>query len=155
VSTKKLGPRRLATALGSWLDAVLLQDPLYGIRSDGVPEVGESALDSVVPPTPIFPCCAHHELFNFPRYGWTPGVAPRIGPFASDELAVPAKNGVRSDDRRDPLEQLPAKHLPLGGKSTALVIAQAETPTQLLLQNPVLLLEVLKDLLLFSIEPAC
>jgi hypothetical protein len=35
-----------------------------------------------------------------------------------------------------------------------LLIAQAETSTQLLLQNPVLLLEVLEDLLLFSIEPA-
>ena len=62
---------------------------------------------------------------------------------------------IRSHDRCDPIERLPAKAFALRGESPPLLVGQAKPTTlHLLLQDPVLLDQVCDDFLLVAIHPA-
>ena len=71
VSQKKLRLRRLSSAKRCWLDAMILQDPLHGVRRDLVAEVGDSPLDSIISPMPIRFGHANDQFFDLGRDGRT------------------------------------------------------------------------------------
>ena len=58
---EKLRPRGGRLALGSWRDAMALQDIAHRLVTDGVPEVGEGPHDPIVAPRAIFLRQAHHQ----------------------------------------------------------------------------------------------
>ena len=152
--TQELAPRRFPPSHRRGLDAVVFQDALHRIRSDRVPEVGQSSLDSVVTPARICRRHANNQLFDFRRDRRTSRLTARVRPFPRDELPVPSKDRVRSDQSRHFLKQFPAKLLALRREPAALVIAEVEPRTELLFQNAVFLLEEFKDFLLLLVQPA-
>ena len=76
-------------------------------------------------------------------------------PLLSNELPVPAKDGVGSDERGNLGEGPSSNGLATDGKSAALIVSQPESPaTDLLLQDTILLAEVLDDRILLASDPA-
>ena len=118
-----------------------------------VAEVGQSSLDSVVAPRRVRLGHAKYQFLDRRLDGRTSRFVARIRPLPRDELTVPAKDGIRSDQSRHFVEQFPAKLLSLGRQAAALLVAQVERAAQLLAENAVLFLKVFKDLLLFPVEP--
>ena len=155
MSPKKLGPRRLSSAKRCRLDAMVFQNPLHRVRRDLVAEIGQSSLDSIVSPTRIRFRHANDQFFDLGRDGRTSRFTARVRPLPRDELTVPAKDCIRSDQSRHFLQQFPAELLSLGRKAAALLVVQVERASQLLAENAVLLLKVFKDLLLLPVEPTC
>ena len=69
---------------------------------------------------------------------------------------MPAHDRVRRNDRCYTVQGTTPDELALRRKTSALVVVQPQTPsTELLLQHPVFLDEVLDDLLLAAAHPAC
>ena len=78
-----------------------------------------------------------------------------VGPFAGDELPVPAEQRVRRDDRRDLAQRLTAQPVGSRGKFPPVVIGEPEAPpTQLPPQDPILLDQVRQHLALPPVQPA-
>ena len=75
---------------------------------------------------------------------------------AGDEMPMPREQGVGCHDRVE-LEEHTASHaLRLGGQPNALVVGESETTrTELLSKDAVLGLEILNDLALLLVDPAC
>ena len=77
-----------------------------------------------------------------------------MGPLLSNELPVPAKDGVGSDERSDLGEDLTADGLTPDRKPATLSICQAESPAaELLPENSVFLPEVFDDCILLATNP--
>ena len=75
--------------------------------------------------------------------------------FSGNELPVPTKDGVGSDERSDFGEGPSSNSLAPHGKSSALSVGQSEpSATELLLENSVLLLEIFDDRILLTGDPA-
>jgi hypothetical protein len=78
-----------------------------------------------------------------------------VGPLLSNELPVPAKDGVGSDERSDLGEDPSSNSLAPNGKSSALSIGQSKSSTtKLLLENSVFLSEVFDNRILLTSDPA-
>jgi hypothetical protein len=87
-----------------------------------------------------------------------PGPARRsafLGPLLRNELPMPPKDGVGSDDRCDFRQCPPADGSTPHGQSASLIVGQPESfATELLLQDTILFSEVLDDRVLLSGDPA-
>jgi len=66
---------------------------------------------------------------------------------------VPSEDGVGRHDRRDPLEQLPAKPLPLRREPAALIVVEAKPLAVQLVEDSVLFEEVVDRLRLLAVDP--
>jgi hypothetical protein len=78
-----------------------------------------------------------------------------VGPFLSDELPVPTKDGVGSDERSNFGEGPSSNGLAADGESASLRVGQSESSaTELLLENTILLSEILDDRILLAAHPA-
>ncbi len=78
-----------------------------------------------------------------------------MGPLLGNELPVPAKDGVGSDERSNFGEGLSADGLAADSKTATLIIGQPEWPaTELLPEDSVLLSEVFDDCVLMAADPA-
>ena len=106
MTPKKLHPRRLSPAKRCRLDTVILQNPLHRVRRALVAEVGQSSLDSIVAPRRVRLGHAKDQFLDLRRDGRTSCFAAKIRPLPRDELTVPAKDCIRSDQSRQFLELL-------------------------------------------------
>ncbi len=118
---------------------------------------GRSSLDPRVAPRRILPGRADDESRDVGPGSWATRLpAIRVVPLASGEPRIPGGNGDRSDDRGDPFEDLSAEGPALRSESATFVIGEAEPPaTQLPLEDTVSLDQVLDDVLLMALDPAC
>ncbi len=78
-----------------------------------------------------------------------------MGPLLGNELAVPTKDGVGSDERSKLGERVSSYGLPADGKTATLLIGQPESPaTELLPEDSVLLPQILDDSVLLTAHPS-
>ena len=78
-----------------------------------------------------------------------------VGPFLGDELSVPTKDGVGSDERSDFGKGAAADSFAAHGEPSALSVGQTESlATELLLEDSVLLSEIVDDRVLLAGDPA-
>ncbi len=78
-----------------------------------------------------------------------------MGPLLCNELPVPTKDGVRSDERGDFGKGAAADSLAADSKAATLTISQAEpSSTELLLEDSILLPEVVDDRVLLTRDPS-
>ena len=78
-----------------------------------------------------------------------------MGPFLGNELSMPTKDGVRSDERSNFGESPSSNSLAPHRKSSALSVGQSKSSaTELLLQDSVLLAEIIDDRILLTADPA-
>ncbi len=78
-----------------------------------------------------------------------------MGPLLGDELPVPAKDGVRCDERSNTCEGASPDGLAADSEPATLIIGQPESSApELLLQDAVLLSEVFNDCVLMAVDPA-
>jgi hypothetical protein len=124
---------------------------------DLVPEVGESALDSVVSPGRILPGYAQDEFDDLRPDPRTPNdLAPiTVVPLLRNQLPVPAADGVGREGGTDLAEDLPTEDLALDRQAATLVVDEPDPSLAVgLLQDLVLGAEVLDDLLLLPVDQA-
>ena len=119
-------------------------------------DVPESTLDSRVAPTRVLSGhsdCQFRDDLHDPR---SPGGSALVGPLLGDELPVPTKDGVGSDERSNVGEGASSDGLPSHGKPSALIVGQSKSlATELLLQDTVLFSEIVDDRVLLPANPAC
>ncbi len=77
-----------------------------------------------------------------------------MGPFLCNELPVPTKDGVGSNERSNFGEGASSNSLTPHGKSSSLIVGQAESPaTKLLFENAVLFAEIVDHRVLLATDP--
>jgi len=78
-----------------------------------------------------------------------------VGPLLSNQLAVPAEDCIRRNQRRDLGQGSPSDGLAPDGQSPALNIGQSKPPTtDLFLKDSILLPQILDDRTLLAADPA-
>lgn len=78
-----------------------------------------------------------------------------MGPLLGNELPVPTKDCVGSDERCDLRKRPPSDRLASHSQAASLVVGQAEpSATDLLLENSVLLAKIFDDRILLTADPA-
>jgi hypothetical protein len=112
-------------------------------------------LDACVAPGRILSRHPHDQAADLDLYAGPTRPAFRIRPFPGDELAMPAENCVRRDNRRH-LRQLPTTETHTeDSQAPPFVVGQPhELVAQLRLQDPVLFAQVLDSGVLLTLEPA-
>ncbi len=151
-------PGGLPLTLRGWLDAMLLQDVPHGRVGEAMAEVGERPLNAVVAPTGILGCQADDEVPELVGNGQSSGLlaTSAIVPFLGDEQAVPAQDGVRRYQRADLGKKLAAKDLGFDSQPSALVVVEEDAMVaELFAEDLVFSAQVVDDLLLLAIDPAC
>jgi hypothetical protein len=80
---------------------------------------------------------------------------PRAIVFSSDELVVPAEQGVGRDDGGEPGEHAATEQLSANGEPPALIIGEADaSAAELLAQDAILLAQVVDDEQVAALQPA-
>jgi hypothetical protein len=104
-----------------------------------VPEILERTLDPRVAPRRILFRHSTDQLADFGEDAATACSGLSVGPFARDELPVPAKQRVRRDDRRGVAHRLPPQPVRPRGESSPVIISKPQAPpAQLSPQHPIL-----------------
>jgi len=85
------------------------------------------ALDPCVAPAGVLFRHPDNQLTDLLDHAGTTYTLSRIGPFRSDEFAVPRQDRIGRYDGRDRPENLPAQRLPFGGQSATLVIGKMQS----------------------------
>jgi len=81
--------------------------------------------------------------------------SPLVSPLLGNELPVPTKDGVRRDERCDFCEGASPDGLAADRESATLIVGQPESSaSELLLEDPILLAEVIDDGVLLAADPA-
>jgi hypothetical protein len=118
-------------------------------------EVVECSLDACVAPARMLASHSDDQVSDDLHYSRPARGSRLVGPLLSNELPVPAKDGVWSDERSDLRKRAPSNGLATDGQSASLVVGQPEAPAaELLLENPVLFTEILDDCVLLAADPA-
>ena len=135
---------------------MVVQDPLHRGPSDLVAEVRERPADPCVPPLWILDRYPDHERGHVAsRHRPASTAAGAAAVCLGNQPPVPAENRVRRDDAGDLHQDSPAEFLASHRESTALGVGQTKRPrTQLLSQDPILLPEILDQILLVAVHPA-
>ncbi len=152
---EKLAPGRAFPSLGSRVDSIPLQDVGYRRSANSVADIQQSTLDSGVPPAWILASHADRQFRDDLHDPTSPGGPSLVGPFLSNQLPVPPKDGVRSNKRRN----LGKSTLPDGfaadREPATLIVGQSEaSAAELLLQDAVLLSKVFDYCVLMAVDPA-
>ncbi len=155
MSSKKVAPTSALAAFLSWNDPMILEDVSDGSPSDNVPDVLKRSHDSRVSPAGILVSEANDELTDlYHDSGTTAAPTSREIVLHRDQLAVPAENGIRKKQGRDPEQGLPANGLRFHGKTAPLVVVESRTLRAVQLEkDSVLFNQVVDDVGLVAIQP--
>ena len=127
-------PGRALAALRGRLQAMLNEDVLDGAAADGGSQVHQGALDATVAPTGVLP---RHLEYQVDYLLLGPGTARSAASGAvvlpGHQTAIPAQDGLGSDDASDLFKDLAAQDLPFDSEATTLIIAQVEASVAQLL----------------------
>ena len=107
---EELVPRRSLAPLGSGIDAVVFKDVADRGASNSMAHIPERSLDSRVAPSGILSCHADDQLGDDLHDPRSAGGMTLVRPLLSNQLPVPSKDGVGSDERRN-LGERPAGRL--------------------------------------------
>jgi hypothetical protein len=117
-------------------------------------DVLKCSLDSRVSPAAILPCHADNQASDDLHDPRSTGGSTFVRPLLGDELSVPAKDGVGSDERRYFGESPSSDSLASHRKSSALCVGQPKSlAPELLLQDTVLLSKIFDDRILLTGDP--
>jgi hypothetical protein len=138
------------------LNAVPFQYRGNGAASQLVSQIRERAFDPTITPIAVLPCHAHHQGFDLSYRTWSSGRAPATAiVFLSDQFAMPAQQCFTRHNRSLLFQPLPEGFCS-DGQSSPLIIVESKAPfPQLLPQHPVLLAQIIDELVLAVIHPAC
>jgi hypothetical protein len=136
-------PRHPLGPLRRRLQAVLVEDALDGVPINGVAEIAERVTQPRVAPTGVLGGELEHELLDrLCRARPTRSAFGGAIVFGSDELAVPAQDGVRRQQAGDVSQHSSRKHPAASREATPLVVGELQPAAlKLLAKDPVLFLE--------------
>src|SRR6202035_1694441 len=110
-------------------------------------QIGQRSLDSPIPPTAVFFCEAHHQIFDLLGFSRSPAA-----PFSAaiillrDQPAMPGQQRLGPDNRSHLSEKRSSQSLGLGRQSAALVIVEPKSLlAQLFAQHSVLFSKVVDE----------
>ena len=118
------------------------RDTCDGRTANAVAQVFQCALNPRVAPGRIL--CRHpnHQPSKVSLQAKTTWMSTPVGPFAHDQLTVPAENRVGRHDRRHLGEQASSKSVSQFGEPSPLVVIKTEAlSTQSRLENSIFLLQ--------------
>src|SRR5688572_26909299 len=103
------------------------QDIAYGDLVDGMPEIGQGALDTAIPPGRVFFCHANDELLNLFIDAWSAPLFSFLAAvkFVISQLLVPTHEGIGCKDGRSVFELLATQGMGQLGESSAFGVCQA------------------------------
>jgi len=142
--------------LGSRFHMVAAQDVTHGDRIDGMPQVGQRALDPSIAPGRILFCHLDGEPLDVLCHWWPPQRCAARAPveLLRDEAVIPAQEGVRGGDRGDAFEALAPERVGQSGEAAALGIGESEpTATEVGFEDTVFLDQIGDHLLLVTLDP--
>jgi hypothetical protein len=145
VRANELLPRGRRFTFWSRWNAMAFQDVPDGLVTDRVSEVRQGANDPIIAPGAILPRHTHDQgLQLWINRGAPWGLAlPGTIKLLGDQLAVPAENGVRLDERGHFLQSLLAELLADLGEGLPLAIIQPDASFKLVAQDAILRHQVL------------
>ena len=118
-------------------------------------ELLELTLDLAVAPARVVSGHANDQCANRNHDAGPADSIVGVRPLGGDQLAVPPHDCVGRYDRRDAAEQAATEHLALCREPAPLVIGQTKAlATELFLEDPVLLDQVVDGLGLVAVDPA-
>jgi hypothetical protein len=138
-------------------NSVLPHDLGDGASSDTMIEVSECSLDARVSPGWVLLGHLKDQAPNFFHDAWSPDRLARIGPFLSDEPAMPDNDRIGRDDGGDRCQSFLTQGLVFGSQSASLIIGKESplsTGFELLLENSVLFDQVGNRPRLLEADPA-
>ncbi len=152
---EKLTPRHSLASSRSGIDSVLFQDVGDRGPAHSMSDVLERTLDSRVAPAWILSRHSDGQFRDDLHDPRSPRRASLVGPLLGNELAVPTKDGVGSDERSNFGEGASSNSLAPHGKPSALSVGQSKSSgTELLFQDSVLLSEEFDDGILVAGDPS-
>src|SRR6266508_66912 len=80
----------------------LAEDLGDGARADAHTQTSELTDDPLIAPARVLTRKTHHQHADLVRNPWPPGSPPGIGPPPPHKLAMPAQQGLRTDEKRLP-----------------------------------------------------
>ncbi len=118
-------------------------------------EVVERPLDSRVAPARILVSHSDDQVGDDLHHPMPTRGVSFVGPLLGDQLSVPTKDGVGSDERSDFGEGAAADGFAADSKTATLIVGQAESlAAELLLEDSILLTEIFDDRILLPGDPA-
>ena len=140
-------PGRLTFSIRRRFDAVCFQDISDRPVGNAMSQICQGALDTVIAPGGILLRHSQHEFNDLACGRWASRGFPVLAvvPVSGDELAMPAEDGIRSDDGGKLVEQLAAEDLAFDGEPTALAIVEEYSFLSELLPEYVILSEEVLD----------
>jgi hypothetical protein len=155
VGLEELTPGCSLTPFRSWFDAVPLQDVGCCRSANAVTDILQGALDSSVAPARVLSGHSDGQVRDDLHDPASPWGSPLVGPFLDDELPVPAKDRVWSDERCNFGEGASTDRLSAHRESSTLSVARPESSfPELLLEDSVLLAEEFDDRILLTSDPS-
>jgi hypothetical protein len=132
-----------------------LEDIGDGAASDLMPQIGQCALDSRIPPRSILERHAQDEIDDSLHEARPTGPTPvAVVPLGRHQFPVPSQERVRCDQGLKFVQNLASKRVGFSGESAAFGIGEANAPpAQALLEHAVLFLEVLDHVHLMTVDP--
>src|SRR5262245_26203556 len=133
------------------------QEVSHGDLVDVMADIGQRPLDAAVPPGRVVVGHLQDECFNLIR---DTGPSQLIALLAtvkllSDELFVPAHEGIRGGERGQRFETIATNWKGEGCETMAFGIGESDTsPTKLRMEGSILFQEIGNNLLLVAIDPA-
>jgi len=120
-------PSRLAFPIRRRFDAVCFQDIADRPVRNGMSQISQGALDAVIAPGGILLSHSQHEINDLAcdRRASRGFPVLAVVPVSGDELAMPAEDGIWSDDGGKLVEQLAAEDLAFDGEPTSLAIVRS------------------------------
>ena len=121
---EELAPRRSLAPLGSGIDAVVFKDVADRGASNSMAHIPERSLDSRVAPARVLLRHADDQLGDDLHDPRSAGGMTLVRPLLGNQLPVPSKGGVGSDERRNLGESPSADCFAAHGKPPPLCIGQ-------------------------------
>ena len=148
-------PGHVPAPLGRRVDSVVVQDPLHRGPGDSVAEVRERAADPRVAPPRIVDRHPDHELGDVLSGHWSTSTSAGAAIVClGDQSPVPTQDRIRGDDARDLRQDPPAEFVTAHSESTTLGVRQAKRPRAQVFEDPILLPEIVDQIVLVTVHPA-
>ena len=144
-------------ALWGRFDTMISENAFYGVSVHGDPKIVQGIPDPGVSPGRILGRDSDRQIGNsVPKHG-SPGTSfGRPVVFPGDKVPEPAQKRIGRDNPSVFLESFPSQYSGLHGQSTPLPVRKSEpTAFEMFLIHPDLFDEIVDDLLLIPVDPAC
>src|SRR5262249_16828725 len=156
MSRQEFLPRGLSAPFRRRFYSMLLQNVGHRLECEQVTEIGQCPLNSAIAPAAILLRHARHQLRNLancPGSPWTAVSAAVI--FLSNQFSMPSQKRLWSHDGGELVEELSADLLRFRCQSATLIIVETHAAVaDLLSKDPILLDQILDELLLMLVHPA-